>query len=87
MGCYKHVTTNARFSSDSLLTTCLIAPFIEVWDINLDYGLGLCFEIHKLAVFKFQVQSIFSPVPLVMHIRTTVQTSIKVLTKNCNYLV
>ena len=52
----------------------------------MDNGLGLCFEIHTLAVFKFQVQSIFRPVPLVMHIRTTARTSIKVFAKNCRII-
>ena len=41
MGCYKYVTTNARFSPYSLETTCLIAPFMDFWNINLDYGLWI----------------------------------------------
>ena len=38
MGCYKHVTTNARLSPYSLETTCLIA-FMEIGNKNFDYGL------------------------------------------------
>ena len=39
------MTTNARLSPYLLETTCLIAPFMELRNKNMDYGLNMDYGI------------------------------------------